>query len=255
MNILIVDDEAMIRAGIRKRLEKYGFFYDALHEAEDGLQARQILETEKIDIAFVDINMPHMSGLELIRQNRQKKVAFVVVSGYDTFEYVKTAWKLGAHNYLLKPIDRVEFVETMRELYAMQGGGNMLSKILDNIRQNCLDPAYCLTVARQQLDCSESYICRTLKNERNTSFNELVNQYRIDAAKRWIDDARGRLLIKELAVKAGFNSQQYFSVVFKKYEGISPAQYIQQAGQLAFVSKEEPESGNSKDANELEQEK
>lgn len=234
MNILIVDDEPMIRAGIRKRLDKYGFFYDALFEAEDGQQGRKILETEKIDIAFVDINMPHMTGLELIRQNRQKGVAFVVVSGYDTFNYVKSAWKLGVHNYLLKPIDRVEFVETLRELYAAKSSGNMLDKILENIRRNCLDPAYSLTVARQQLDCSESYICRTLKNERNTGFNDLVNQYRIDAAKRWIDEAQGRVLIKDLARKAGFNSQQYFSVVFKKYEGITPAQYIQRAGQLVL---------------------
>lgn len=234
MNILIVDDEPMIRAGIQKRLDKYGFFYDALFEAEDGQQGRKILETEKIDIAFVDINMPHMTGLELIRQNRQQGVAFVVVSGYDTFDYVKSAWKLGVHNYLLNPIDRVEFVETLRELYAAKSSGNMLDKILENIRRNCLDPAYSLTAARQQLDCSESYICRTLKNERNTGFNELVNQYRIDAAKRWIDEAQGRVLIKDLARRAGFNSQQYFSVVFKKYEGVTPAQYIQQAGRLVL---------------------
>ena len=47
-------------------------------------------------------------------------------------------------------------------------------------------------------------------------------------------DAQGRVLIKDLARRAGFNSQQYFSVVFKKYEGVTPAQYIQQAGRLVL---------------------
>ena len=84
MKILIVDDEPLIRSGIRKRLDKYGFAYDALYEAENGEQAERILQTQKVDIAFVDINMPHMTGRELIERNRQRNVSFVVVSGYDT---------------------------------------------------------------------------------------------------------------------------------------------------------------------------
>lgn len=238
MKILIVDDEPLIRSGIRKRLDKYGFAYDALYEAENGEQAERILQTQKVDIAFVDINMPHMTGLELIERNRQRNVSFVVVSGYDTFAYVKKAWKLGVHSYLLKPIDRTEFVDTVRELYDARPGSDMLEKILDNIRRNCLDAGYSLTEARRQLSCSESYISRILKNERGAGFNDLVNQCRIDQAKRWIDEARGRVRIKELAGKAGFNSQQYFSVVFKKYTGTTPAQYIRSRGGLALDDEE-----------------
>lgn len=228
MKILIADDEPVIRRGIRKRLDRYGFAYDDLWEAEDGEQAQRILQTRRVDIAFVDVNMPGLSGLELIERNRHRKVSFVVVSGYDAFAYVKRAWKLGVYNYLLKPIDREEFVETVRALYESRPSGDMLEKILDNIRRNCLDAGYSLTEARRQLGCSESYICRLLKSGRGVGFNDLVNQCRITQAKRWIDEARGRVRIKEISQKAGFNSQQYFSVVFKKYEGMTPAQYLRQ---------------------------
>lgn len=235
MKILIVDDEPVIREGIRKRLDKYGYRYTELLEAGNGVEAGEILAHKQIDIAFVDVNMPLCNGLEFIEKYRNSGTHFIVVSGYDKFEYVKKALNLKVFTYLLKPIDRTEFVETLNEIYASKYAENMLDKIVHNIEQNYLNPDYSLTIAKEQLNCSDSYICRVLKNEMNIGFIDLVNKYRVENAKTMILKAKGRIKFKEVSEQSGFNSQQYFNVVFKKYTEMTPAQYLK-----AICNEKEP---------------
>ncbi len=105
MNVLVVDDEPIIRLGLRTLVdwEKHGFTYAG--DAEDGLEAYGLLETLNIDIVITDLIMPRMDGLALIRMLKDcaRPISVIVLSCMDDFTYVKEAMKLGAKDYILKP--------------------------------------------------------------------------------------------------------------------------------------------------------
>jgi two-component system response regulator YesN len=105
MNVLVVDDEPIIRLGLRTLVdwEMHGFHYAG--DAEDGLEAVVLLESLQIDIVITDLIMPRMDGIALIRELRDwtRPISTIVLSCMDDFTYVKEAMKLGAKDYILKP--------------------------------------------------------------------------------------------------------------------------------------------------------
>lgn len=106
MNVLIVDDEPIIRVGLRTLVdwEQYGFRLAG--EASDGEEALERMRSEPpVDIVITDIRMPRMDGLALLRELKESDadVGLLVLSCLDDFAYVKEAMKLGAQDYVLKP--------------------------------------------------------------------------------------------------------------------------------------------------------
>lgn len=104
MKILVVDDEVLVRIGIKscvaqeERMEIVG-------EAGDGEKAMELVEQTHPDVILLDIKMPRMDGLAFMRQMNQKQLEckVIMLSSFDDFEYVKEAMKLGAVDYLHKP--------------------------------------------------------------------------------------------------------------------------------------------------------
>jgi len=104
LKVLIVDDEILIRVGVKSCLdwEKYGF--EVVGLAENGVKALNLVEKLAPDIVLTDIKMPNMDGLKLIEVLRKDypQIKVIVLSCYNEMEYVKRAMKLGAEDYLLK---------------------------------------------------------------------------------------------------------------------------------------------------------
>ena len=102
--ILIVEDEVLVRCGLRSMVnwEKLGL--DVIGDASNGKEALEIYEKEKPDIVMTDIKMPVMDGLELIRTLKEKNYPgeILVLSNYEDFDSVRSALLLGAADYLLK---------------------------------------------------------------------------------------------------------------------------------------------------------
>ena len=108
--ILIADDERIERKGIASLLQ----FEDCemeLFEAANGKAALELVRQEKPDILISDINMPFMSGLELMDEVRKisPDMAIIVISGYSDFSYAYEAIRNGVAGYVLKPVDPDEF--------------------------------------------------------------------------------------------------------------------------------------------------
>ena len=118
-NILIVDDEQLIRQGLRARIEYLGIDVDEIFEAENGLMALRLQEEHPIDVVITDIRMPHMDGLELIQamQKKNNQIKFVVLSGYAEFSYAETAIRLGVKAYLLKPVSNDDLKAAFDKAY------------------------------------------------------------------------------------------------------------------------------------------
>lgn len=115
IRVLIVDDEALVRAGLRLVLDgSHGIRIAA--EAADGAAAIAVLEREEIDLVLMDVRMPGMDGIaatERIRASRPD-LPIVILTTFDTDESVLTALQAGASGFLLKDTQPAELVEAVR---------------------------------------------------------------------------------------------------------------------------------------------
>lgn len=137
--VLIIDDEPIIRKGIRNIVNWDNFGCVVVGEADDGLDGKELIIKEKPDIIITDIRMPEVDGLSMISQIRDvvPDSKIIILTGYREFEYASDAIKLGAFDYILKPtkieelnsvilravkdlrfkFDRMTEIEKMRKMY------------------------------------------------------------------------------------------------------------------------------------------
>ena len=103
INIILVDDHAVVRAGVRRLLEQEPLF-DVIGEAESGEKAYQLFGELNPDVMVMDLSMPGMGGLEAIRRvlMRDEKAKILVLSMHEDLSFANQALKLGAKGYLIK---------------------------------------------------------------------------------------------------------------------------------------------------------
>lgn len=117
--ILIVDDEKIERNGIKFLLKNLNFQYE-IAEAQNGQAAYDYIKEHEIDILLTDVKMPFMDGIELIGEVEKlnRSIRYVIFSGCSEFDYAKQAIRLGVSDYILKPVDPVEFNKTLNKVVA-----------------------------------------------------------------------------------------------------------------------------------------
>lgn len=118
LHFLIVDDEELARKDIAAKLLSFG--YTHIQESNNGFQALALIEESLPDVIIADIRMPGMDGLSLLKEirNRGLDILYILLSGYEVFDYAKEAIKYGAAYYLLKPIDEAEFQQVLQQAEA-----------------------------------------------------------------------------------------------------------------------------------------
>jgi two-component system, response regulator YesN len=105
MKILIVDDENIIRMGIRTVIQRFGGDWVIVGEASDGIDALEQIESYPPDVIITDIRMPQMDGIELTKQigERYPDMLVIIISGHAEFDFAQEAIRIGAMDYILKP--------------------------------------------------------------------------------------------------------------------------------------------------------
>ncbi len=118
LKVVLVEDETVIREGIRDTVpwEEYG--YSFVGEAQDGEMALSVIRKTRPDVLITDIKMPFLDGLSLskIVSEEFPKTKIIIISGYDDFEYARTAIEIGVEQYLLKPITKMNLKKVLTEL-------------------------------------------------------------------------------------------------------------------------------------------
>jgi DNA-binding NarL/FixJ family response regulator len=137
MRILIVDDHALVRRGM-SYVVKEGFPDADVSEAESAAAALVVLRAEKVDLALVDVRMPDLDGLELLRTVKAEwpDIPVIMLSPYENAPYVKRALADGASGYLLKDATPEDLSQAIN--VALSGSGNVLSP---RVIQNLFDDA------------------------------------------------------------------------------------------------------------------
>lgn len=118
LKVFLVEDESVIRDGLRDNIpwQQYGFQF--VGEAADGEMALPLIRKTRPDVLITDIKMPFMDGLSLSRivSKEFPKTKIVIISGYDDFEYARQAIEVGVDQFLLKPITRLMLKKTLLEM-------------------------------------------------------------------------------------------------------------------------------------------
>lgn len=138
--LLIVEDEKMIRQGIKTMVQRSGVPVDTILECSNGEMALDILKSQEVDVMFTDIRMPKMDGIELVKAMRDlpKKPLTVAISGYDEFSYAVEMLRAGVKEYVLKPVEREQIKK-------------ILEKLDEEIQSNQLRTENSRTISCQQL--------------------------------------------------------------------------------------------------------
>lgn len=116
--VLLVDDEYMIPLGLKKVIDWKAEGFEIVATAESANEALSIMESQSINLVITDVTMPEINGLEFIEaaQEEQYEFEFVILSGYQEFSYLKSGMQLGAVNYLMKPVNKQELIDTLRSV-------------------------------------------------------------------------------------------------------------------------------------------
>lgn len=119
MKVLVVDDFTTMRKIVRNILKEIGF--ENIMEADDGTTALHLLKNEKVGLVVTDWNMPHMTGLELLKQIRQNpqtaKIPVLMVTAEGLKENVLEAVKAGVNNYVVKPFSAEVLQEKIKTIF------------------------------------------------------------------------------------------------------------------------------------------
>lgn len=118
MKVMVIDDEPIVAKGLRSLIDWESLGFTWLKPAHNGIAALERIDNEQPDLMIIDCKMPHMSGIELLTtlRQRQLRTKSIFLSGFDEFQLVQQAIRLGASEYMLKPPDINKLVETVCRL-------------------------------------------------------------------------------------------------------------------------------------------
>lgn len=247
IRVVVVEDEWIIRRGIVKIIQENVSEIQVVGDFSNGQECLDFLKGSQCDLIISDIRMPQMGGLEMIRHLRNENVPvdFVLLSGYDDFEYCREAIQNGVIDYILKPLDKQDFISTLKkyvsahcketgscEETAAEDEQHMVAdrRIIRDIKQYLKDH-YEEKVSLKSLSdhfyMNPNYICQLFKLETGQTLTTYVAEVRMKKAGEHLLDPTKR--VGEIAVMVGYQSTKSFSAVFKKYYGMTPGEYRKNA--------------------------
>ncbi|KQX68527.1 response regulator transcription factor [Paenibacillus sp. Root444D2] len=116
--VLIADDESIIREGILSSLNWHQLGLEVVAEAEDGEEALELARKHSVHILLVDLNMPIMNGMSLIKHMREElpDCKIIIITGHDEFTYAQAAIRLNVDDYILKPVNPAQLADVLTKI-------------------------------------------------------------------------------------------------------------------------------------------
>ena len=224
---LVVDDEGIFRQGLISLIERNYERIQAIGK-ENGMEAFERLSQGDIDAMFLDISMPKLNGLELLDRMKaegMKKIPTVIISGFDSFEYARHAFRNEVTDYLLKPLTPSEAREIIDRIIARLDQQAILEEQRDDARRKLEstllkidDPQVREELERFGLKDSFPETEDRAEEENTSALVEQIKAY-IDA--HYPEDLNISVIAKEVSY-----SPNYIAQVFHRETGIMLRDYI-----------------------------
>ena len=255
IKILIADDEGYERELLEGIIAQRFGREAEVRKAENGRLAVDAAALWAADVVMMDIEMPGLSGIDAAKQilAQRPECKIVFVTAYSLFEYAHEAVKLGACDYILKPVeaDDVERAirraaaqaEAQRQLEAMASSSAelledadsydktdlLMGKVKKYLQHNYMAYDISLDSVSAILNLSPAYFSTLFKRTFQVNFLDYLTDLRMDAAKGLLTDPLRSTA--EVAGLVGYESANYFTRAFKKKVGMTPTEYRRAAAQ------------------------
>ena len=242
--VMIIDDEESARKLMRAAINWGELDMEVVGEAASGIEAINVIDDLKPDIAFVDISMPFMDGIEFTQTatDRYPNLVIIIMTAINQFEYARRCVSLPVFDYMLKPMVRTEITKVLErakrmldesndsweELKSESTGAsseesNTTELIKKYVEENFADSKLNLAYIAQHFGFSASYLSRKFKQETGINFIEYLTNLRM---KKAMNIARANVKMYQAAAEVGIPDPNYFSRCFKKYAGMSYSEYV-----------------------------
>lgn len=250
IKLMLVEDEDIIRKGIRDLIGRVAPDFEVVYEAAHGKEALTYLERNVVDVLITDIRMREMDGLQMVEKLRTAghEMPIVIISGYGDFVYAKKALQFGIADYLLKPIDRKDFTVALDKIrltlnssnrYAggaearseadggppSSEGRRMIRKLKAYIAENP-DGDLRLQTLAEMVHLNPSYLSQLFKQEGGGNLSDYIAETRIRRACKLLETTN--LKVYDIARLSGYQSPKHFMLVFKQHIGMTPGTYREQ---------------------------
>lgn len=262
--VLIVDDETIIREGLRTAIDWSSLYCKVVGEAEDGDEGLEMIKTLEPNIVFADIRMPGLNGLEMISKIKEFNFncKIIILTGFRDFEYAQEAVKLGAFRFLLKPTKTEELLQAIRDaikdIKKAKAEEELLKHLKSKVKEqfglseksndlngsekseNTSNAVYLVkkAVDYMKANYSKDLTLKSVSEELFISTWYLSKLLKKETGNTFIDllnsirieEAKNLLKdrqykIYEIANLVGFSDIPYFTKLFKKITGINPMEY------------------------------
>ncbi|MBP5198889.1 MAG: response regulator [Lachnospiraceae bacterium] len=249
--VVIIDDEPIIVEGLSRSIKWDKYNCEIVGSAYNGLEGLELVEEKKPDIVFSDIRMPNMDGLSMIAsiKSAHPNTEVTILTGFQDFEYARSAIKLGVTRFLVKPSKMDELneavesmVKNLDEIYKDgkksvdeipegedddKAVDNEASSFLVNNALKYMEEHYTeklkLQDVAEHVYVSQWHLSKLLNRYKEQSFSDILNNIRIEKAKELLKDPA--LRIGDVAEMVGFLDMAHFSRVFKRQTGQSANEY------------------------------
>jgi two-component system, response regulator YesN len=240
-NLVIADDEYEIRNGLVNFFPWGDLGFEVIGQASNGKEALELISEGNADVLLCDIQMPIMTGIEVIKEIYQQNspVLTIFLSGYQDFQYAQSAIKYGVKNYILKPTKFSELTEaftTIKKeldqripvrsqtlLTSTTNGGDdpVIYKIKNYVKTNFKNAT--LEDAAQIVFMNPHYVSKYFKQKTDENFSDFVFQVKMEEAAKLLKKIEYKAY--EVSEMVGYSNAKNFTRAFRKYFGLSPKEY------------------------------
>lgn len=251
--VIVAEDEDIIRKGLVYSVPWAEMDCSVVGEARNGVEGVELIKRLEPDIVMADINMPVLDGLGMIRETYENyNYSAIILSGYSNFEYARTAIRYGVTGYLLKPLKKEDLLEAVKDAKekcllrrtwldrkqeqekrkniqlipkeeSSREDDAVVRDMLAFISQHYTEKMVLQDVV-DALNYSETFLNKKFKKQMGTTFIEYLNRFRIQKALELLKD--GKTAVQDVSWMCGIGDYKYFNMVFKKYIGCSPKEYV-----------------------------
>jgi Response regulator containing CheY-like receiver domain and AraC-type DNA-binding domain len=250
LKILVVDDENMEREMLKKGIAAEFGHKIELQTAENGRIAVIVATLWNADIILMDIEMPGQNGIEAAKQILEQRpgIKIIFITAYSLFSYAHEAVKLGASDYILKPVELKEVfrairqaadqIETQKQLEALapeadsiasgeegntDKANQLIARVKRYLQHNYMAYDLSLDSVSGILNINASYLSVLFKKCTGVNFIDYIADLKVNAAKELLKDPLKSAA--EIASMVGYESASYFTRAFKKRTGQTPTEY------------------------------
>lgn len=238
--IVIVDDESEVSGGLARYFPWKENGFEVVRCFNNAHQALEYLEQTQADVLITDICMPGMSGLELVKELRMKKInlQMILLSAYKNFQYAQQAMFYGVKYYLVKPASYSEVLEILENVkqdlnkaaegnvHNLKKNAGLNAKIIFQINNYIAEhyDTVTLPVLSELTHMNESYLSRFYRENTGETISAYIMQVKMKQALRLLQDISYKN-IYQVAETLGYTNAKSFSKAFKSFYGLNPQEY------------------------------